>query len=494
MQMAPLDGSILNRRHVTIQWELETDLVRLELGNASLDFPFEDPIKSLVVSDTNTILLTEGLDWGQQYVWRVRDESQKKPGPWSQERLFDIKSLPDEINLEVSTFGGVSDGITVFNFCNYILGYGPDTTLIWFVEADNNLTDIVPTKDGSYLYVSNNQAFKVDIDGNVIWSSLASPSTRVHHAAIELPNGDVLALCRDRQTHVWNGESRSWLGDKIIRFESTSGNPVWTWSVFDHFSFEDVDEFASNPWNDWTHGNGLAFDEESNLLVASFRQISRLSGIDILTGENLWNIGFDLPSGDCPLGDNLFSFQHAPQFIGDNKILIFDNGNRRDHQSWLPNDPAAYSRAVELEFDDLRNPSVVNEGWSYNFSYCPSMGDADRLDNGLTLIAATRQNAIYEISSDGSLLKTWNLNQPTNCGSGAAPAYAAERIPYIEIPANIASCNGDLDLSGSVDSIDLLNLISYFGTSNESADLNEDSIVNIFDLLSLVSNFGDCED
>ena len=95
MQMAPLDGSILNRRHVTIQWELETDLVRLELGNASLDFPFEDPIKSLVVSDTNTILLTEGLDWGQQYVWRVRDESQKKPGPWSQERLFDIKSLPD---------------------------------------------------------------------------------------------------------------------------------------------------------------------------------------------------------------------------------------------------------------------------------------------------------------------------------------------------------------------------------------------------------------
>ena len=488
-----MDGSVLNRRHVMLEWDFSTEETRVELDNSSERDLFENPIFSQIIKGSNSILVEEGLAWGESYQWRIRDESISPPGPWLFLNTFSLKDLPEEINLTVNSFGKPSDGVTVFNFCNFLLGYGKNSELIWFVESEQNVTDIVQTKDGDYLYVSSGQAFKVDIDGNIIWSSPNSSDSRVHHAAIELDNGDILAMCRDRQDHVWQGESRSWLGDKIIRFDAETGQPIWSWTVFDHFSFEDVDEFAANPWDDWTHGNGLAYDEKENLIVASFRQISRLTAVDLGTGTLLWNIGFDLPSGDCPMGDNLFSFQHAPQILSNNRILVFDNGNRRDHQTWQPSDPKAYSRAIELVLDDLRSPTQVKEGWSYQFGYCPSMGDADRLENGTTLITATRLNSIYEIGLNGTLKKSWNVNQIANCGSLGDPAYASERLPAIQLQPEENQCIGDLDSSGFVNINDVLKLVSFLGTENTEIDLNNDNQVNIIDLLILISNLGACQ-
>ena len=58
-------------------------------------------------------------------------------------------------------------------------------------------------------------------------------------------------------------------------------------------------------------------------------------------------------------------------------------------------------------------------------------------------------------------------------------------------PSDIAPKNGD----GVVNTIDLLTLISQFGTCGDTtcySDLNEDGVVNVLDLLELISNFGPC--
>ena len=54
-------------------------------------------------------------------------------------------------------------------------------------------------------------------------------------------------------------------------------------------------------------------------------------------------------------------------------------------------------------------------------------------------------------------------------------------------------CAADFNQDAIVNVLDLLNLISYLGTSNSVADLNDSGLVDTIDLLELVSDFGNCD-
>ncbi len=51
-------------------------------------------------------------------------------------------------------------------------------------------------------------------------------------------------------------------------------------------------------------------------------------------------------------------------------------------------------------------------------------------------------------------------------------------------------CRGDLDANGVVDIADVSMLISQMGTASDLADLNRDGTVNILDLIDLLLVFG----
>ena len=54
------------------------------------------------------------------------------------------------------------------------------------------------------------------------------------------------------------------------------------------------------------------------------------------------------------------------------------------------------------------------------------------------------------------------------------------------------SCLGDFDLSGSVDTVDLLTLLGQWGTAGPEADLDDSGEVDTVDLLMLLGAWGDC--
>ena len=56
-----------------------------------------------------------------------------------------------------------------------------------------------------------------------------------------------------------------------------------------------------------------------------------------------------------------------------------------------------------------------------------------------------------------------------------------------------ASCDEDLDESGSVDFNDLVTVLGGWGCSNCPEDINGDGITDFNDLVNLLSAYGPCE-
>jgi len=139
---------------------------------------------------------------------------------------------------------------------------------------------------------------------------------------------------------------------------------------------------------DWTHGNTCVYDPKENAVYLSLRNLSRIVKVDYASGRILWSMGLGMQSGQADFGDNLFSFQHSPELQPNGNILLYDNGNRRDHAYQDPPKGCGYSSGVEIALDWSR-PEPATIVWEYILPiFTPAYGDADRLANGNTLLTA----------------------------------------------------------------------------------------------------------
>jgi hypothetical protein len=150
-----------------------------------------------------------------------------------------------------------------------------------------------------------------------------------------------------------------------------------------------------------------------------------------------------MPSGDADFGDNLFSFQHAPELLPNGNMVLFDNGNRRDHTD--QNNATGVSKAIELQFTGTP-PTAAAIVWEFTLpEYNAALGDADRLPGGNTLVTGGRSAALYEADTAGS--EVWRLELPS--GAPSYTIYRAERIPAL-----IVDVPGDTDADGLADLVD----------------------------------------
>jgi len=145
----------------------------------------------------------------------------------------------------------------------------------------------------------------------------------------------------------------NWRGDKIVIWDETTKEELWSWDTFDNYNTDDYDgvNYASgiNGGNwpigiinfefDWTHINALTYVNNHNAIYLSSRHLSRLTKIyfniddydDPINGEIIWNMGEDMPSGDVDCGDDLkFSWQHTISVLDNDNLVILDNGNLSD--------------------------------------------------------------------------------------------------------------------------------------------------------------------
>lgn len=481
----PPEGDSLKHIHVLFQWPpvLAANSYRLwVVQDDGLSDPFSSGstvVDTIVDAAEPTLIVKSGLEFGRAYAWRVRG-IETDPLPWGPTHRFTTAPLPDSvpaitISSDPQAVGNPEPGLTLFPIRNTSgvvpgqpiprgLAVAVDSTgrVVWFAEPATHVGDLRLLESGRVLYISGNRAYETTLHGGVTWASPDDPDLAIHHEVFPLPNGNFLALIFEFQEVLRNLELQTWRGDAIVELDRDTGQIVWSWSSFDNFSTLDFDpDRMQNPGltgYDWTHSNAVVFDQSDNSIYLSLRHLSRITKIDYATGDIIYNMGFDMPSGDADFGDNLFSFQHAPQLLPNGNIMVYDNGNRRDHVDQSAQ--TGITRAIELTFSSGNRPEPASITWEYTQTvYSSFVGDTDRLPGGNTLVTAGPQKTIVEVNPAGAVL--WQLQLPAN---GNHLIYRAERIPELVI----APPPGDADDDGVPDDAD--NCPSHFNPQQNDCD------------------------
>lgn len=488
----PLDGVTLSGTQVRLSWDgsVEGDVHDVQVA---LDTGTADPFLTPIVDERTPhgrLVVNDGLVFGNSYLWRVRPVNDDIPGEWSLLSSFAIRTVPLDFALDVEVFSGVEQpqpGLTIFNHCDSIVGYGLDGELVLLLDTEARVSDCRVINEGQLLYVGGGRARIVDLAGNTVWASPDDESFQVHHSASMMPSGNVLMVVRDYRDIEQDGVVRTWQGDRIVEMNPLTNEIVWDWSTFDYYTTDDYDIHQTNHWNDWTHINDAHYVEAHNSIYLSCRHLSRITRIDYDTSEIVYNMGMNMPSGDVPFGDDLFSYQHSPMLLSNGNMVLFDNGNRRGGS---PAGQNGATFAVELAF--LGSPPTGAEiVWSWQVpEYCPSTGDANRLENGHTLVTSTQLSGVYEITEAGET--AWRLSILANKACpGLRPGYRATRVSGLYLDDVEIPCLGDLDDDGEVGVDDILALLSQWGGSG-TADLDMSGTVEVNDVLIMLQMWGPC--
>lgn len=207
-----------------------------------------------------------------------------------------------------------------------------------------------------------------------------------------LPHGGVAYLRWSKAPEWSNGGKMRWSNEIVV--VNPQKEIIWTWKFSDHVSMERFDATYVNPI-DVVHTNSIRFIQSNPItqtpaFLVSARHLSTVYLIDVETKKILWQ---------SPFG--LFSYQHDASLVGEDTILVFDNGFARKGVG------ALLSRVAEVSISS-------NEiAWKYDggktitgkAGFASSvMGAADRLRSGNTLITLSTQGLFTEVDREGQIV------------------------------------------------------------------------------------------
>ncbi|MDP2305858.1 MAG: aryl-sulfate sulfotransferase [Pseudomonadota bacterium] len=257
---------------------------------------------------------------------------------------------------------------------------------------------------------------RVSLSGEPLGEARA---TLAHHDFVELPDGRVGFLSYDARE--WEGMDV--VGDALVVLDLVTGAEETVWSSWDDLTPGNVLEYPSHPLGaEWTHANGLDFDEVSGDWLVSMHNISTIARVTG-GGELRWQLG-GVGSDFTSLADaseGPFAEQHGPTFT-DEGILLFDNRE--------PQTGNLYSRTIELRLDETAG--TFETAWAYDGDrrlFTAFMGSAERLDDGSTLVGWGSGGRLERVDADGFV--PWRVDVQIGFPLGFSHHLATlgERVP-----------------------------------------------------------------
>ncbi len=483
----PLEGQVLDHIHTRFRWKPIDGLIGryflqvVEDNGSQNPFQGTTPSVSMIVPGRDPrIVITDGLEFGKNYAWRVLGLVPPLPGrrfatPVYRFSTITIPDYADDLVLTVPPGAGpMQPGLTMFNrriggnpaptSNGFLVAVDENGEYVWFYRYDSRrLTDARQQEDGRFFWLLSGgedsplpgRMVEMTLDGLTTWLSPGDPSALYpHHECSRLPNGHLLTMVFEHRNFPGMTPS-DFLGDRIIEMDRHTYEVRGEWNTFDHFSLGDLQsQFSAD---DWTHGNAAVYNEADDSVYFSARHLSRITRIDWTTKNVVYSLGADFPSGHTVAGAGLFTFQHAPEIQPNGNILLFNNGNFDE-----PLTDPRQSSAVEIAVNDPLNPTAATVAWRYDMVddigdpvFAPFLGDADRQPNGNTLMVAGPNGLIYEVDSASQLV--WKLQVGSPFPDGAV--YRAERIEKL-----VVDTPGDVDDDWDLDMHDLASLQNHFQT------------------------------
>lgn len=304
--------------------------------------------------------------------------------------------------------------------------------VVWFFQSKKDIVSARRLRNGNLLYLCGRRtAVEIDVLGRTVQTWFAArlgleeapegatllDLDTLHHEIFELPEGfgaDFVALSTElREVDDWpvdewqqtlERRSAKVVGDILVEFDR-DGTVVRRYPLLDvldpkrvcHDSREDFWSGTYTPSDgpkdadgdpvlldteDWAHANAILVDPRDSNYVVSCRNQDVIFKLDRESGRLLWlfgsPIGWRAPWSELLLEPKKpkgrpFEWayhQHAPRFMPNGNLLVFDNGNGRAIPPFLElRDPVRYSRAVEFRVDE--RVRTVEQVWSYGSSSQP---------------------------------------------------------------------------------------------------------------------------
>jgi hypothetical protein len=438
---APLEISQLeiqdnpgNPLSCTVRWRTNAQASSYVLFGESLDHEFYAGNEDQV---TQHEVLVFGLHAETRYHLQASSTTRDGEVATSSDQTYETGPLPfGEIRFEVDVLDEprVQAGWTLLNLAVWdalsptiAVMVDMDGEVVWYHDmgSKEGSADVVVTlEDGDRVLIGGgippgSCACEVDLAGEILWKGPEQlvpwgVSGHMHHAFQKVSNGDYVSLVFDYQEGT--------IHDVISQFDA-SGEVVWTWETREHLP--DAGQIGQK-------GNMAAVLLDDGGAYYHDRTQNLLYYIDHASKEIAWSYGvggdFEMAEGH---EDPWFSSAHSPEFLDNGNLLVYDNG---DYER-------GFSRVMEYEIDlEDRTTRVV---WEYPGSltddpwFNPSLGDADRLDNGNTLVVVGTLNEdegpsrLFEVTPDGALVWQMWLWTEDDGARGLAGSYAAQRIPVL---------------------------------------------------------------
>lgn len=152
------------------------------------------------------------------------------------------------------------------------------------------------------------------------------------HEVLMLSGGDAYVLCDETRTmdlSALGGNAAAAVTGTVVQHLSATEprSVLWEWNAFDHFQITDLPApDRSGPAVNFTHGNGIGFDSDSNLILG-FRSLSEVTKVDRTSGAVIWRFG-GLQNQFGFLNDpkGTFERQHGVRWAGPGQVQLLDNG------------------------------------------------------------------------------------------------------------------------------------------------------------------------
>ena len=490
----PADNSTLYHTYVQFEWEQVPSADRYQVM-VSTNSDFTDVVIN-VTDQTLVYIDRDNIDWDTQYFSRVRKHNLNGAlGSWSDVFTFTTAEQKSNVNTTITDASQIAEGVTIFgSFFNYYSAVVDiNGNEIWN-SGNGDLVFYNTNEDGDLFgcYLDNSSdnnlpGVEFDIANQFLWEE---PNDEfLHHDLIQLPNGNYMGVVSVMEigpipigswTSLFQGlgyiadgvtPEFPWIGDKIVEWDKDTQDVVWSWNTFDYYDMQDYDDIGGT-WDqafidqqyDWTHVNAVAFSDEDNSIYISTRHLSRITKIDHASGDVVWNMGHEFPSGDVDFGHDLgFSFQHSIHILEDGNIVTFDNGNLSE--IFLGTDEPT-SRAIEIDISNNGNSFEVEIEWEYVLPtdlFGFASGNVEKLDNGNYLITTIGGGGTsLEVNTNGDIV--WEADLNLTLPNGAV--YRAMRIQGI-YPVAFSVLTQDLHLHESEPSVYMGDSTVVFEIHNE---------------------------
>ena len=418
-QTTPADGSSLNYRLVGFSFPVNKGVsgyqVQIAKGNYSDEKPFLRNIFTTTDTKTNKVIITV-TDFGQQYTWRtvcINKDRKTYSGLHHFKTMTVPEVNPDSMRLRIINNATAHKDDYVFLDGNKAL-YDMTGRPVWFFPDIDDLPrettrprDLKVTPFGTITFLVSDRIYEINYNGDILWKGPENGKIRKdsshlnnlhHHEFTRLANGHYMALAFERS--LWkldsplntavasalhgklkrdsnNVYSQKMLFGTIVEFDQ-EGKMVWKWNGSDYFKGSDLfyHRMAYNLFDlDNTHENAFYFDEKSQVIYISFRDINRIVKIQYPSGKLLASYGAAYtPGGPSYLVNGLFCGQHAIRRSMEGYLYMFNN-NLCNPRS---NPTVEMLEEPKTVVDSTPNVSGLKKIWEY---VCPmdEVSEKDRI-------------------------------------------------------------------------------------------------------------------